>query len=85
MKILAQRPTHISAVATMLLITKTFTVKYYYRRIQTNRETETETEREVVGWGGVGVGGLQTERKRHRHTERDLLIHSKNTVIKARH
>ena len=27
MKILAQRPTHISAVATILLITKTFTVK----------------------------------------------------------
>ena len=35
-KILAQRPTHVSAVATVLLITKTFTVKYYYRRLQTN-------------------------------------------------
>ena len=35
-KILAQRPTHISAVATILLITKTFTVNYYYRRIYTN-------------------------------------------------
>ena len=35
-KILAQRPTHISAVATVLLITKTFIVKYYDRRIQTN-------------------------------------------------
>ena len=32
-KILAQRPTYISAVATVLLITKTFTVKYYYRRL----------------------------------------------------
>ena len=32
-KILAQRPTQISAVATVLLITKTFTVKYNYRRI----------------------------------------------------
>ena len=32
-KILAQRPTHISAVATVLLITKTFTAKYYDRRI----------------------------------------------------
>ena len=32
-KILAQRPTHISAVSTVLLITKTFTVKYYDRRI----------------------------------------------------
>ena len=29
MKILAQRPTHISAVAAVLLITKTFTVKYH--------------------------------------------------------
>ena len=37
MRILAQRPTHISAVATILLITKTFTVKYYDRRIPTNR------------------------------------------------
>ena len=35
MKILAQRPTHISVVATVILITKTFTVKYYDRRIQT--------------------------------------------------
>ena len=35
-KILAQRPTHISAVATILLTTKTFTVKYYDRRLQTN-------------------------------------------------
>ena len=31
-KILAQRPTHISAVVTVLLITKTFTLKYYDRR-----------------------------------------------------
>ena len=36
MKILAQRPTHIYAIATVLLITKTFTVKYYDIRIQTN-------------------------------------------------
>ena len=34
--ILAQRPTHISAVATVLVVTKTFIVKYYDRRIQTN-------------------------------------------------
>ena len=36
-KILAQRPTHISVAATILLITKTFIVKYYdkeYRQIQ---------------------------------------------------
>ena len=32
-KMLGQRPTHISAVATVLLITKTFTVKYYDRRL----------------------------------------------------
>ena len=31
--LLAQRPTHMSAVATVLLITKTFIVKYYDRRI----------------------------------------------------
>ena len=53
-KILAQRPTHISAVATVLLITKTFTVKYYDRRIQTNRTSiiiiinETATATEMV-------------------------------------
>ena len=32
-----KRSTHISAVATVLLITKTFTGKYYDRRIKTNR------------------------------------------------
>ena len=36
MNILAQRPTHIFAAATVLLITKTFTVKYYDRRLKTN-------------------------------------------------
>ena len=50
MKILAQRPTHISAFATVLLITKTFTVKYYDRRISTNTAsiiiiTTTQTDR----------------------------------------
>ena len=51
MKILAQRPTHVSAVAIVLLITKIFTVKYYDRRIYKNRtsiiiinETATATE-----------------------------------------
>ena len=53
-KILAQRPTHISAVATVLPITKTFTVKYYYRR---ERERYRQTDR-------------QTDRDRHRETER---------------
>ena len=32
-KILAQRPTHISAVVTVLVITKTLIVKYYDGRI----------------------------------------------------
>ena len=32
-KILAQSPNHISAVAMVLLITKTFTTKYYDKRI----------------------------------------------------
>ena len=45
-KILAQRPTHISAVATVLLITKTFTVKYYYRRLQRGYREKREKERE---------------------------------------
>ena len=43
MKILAQRPTHISAVAAVLLITKTFTVKYYDRR---QRETDRHRDRQ---------------------------------------
>jgi len=50
-KILVQRPTRVSAVATVLLITKTFIVKYYDRRIidklrerQSQRETERERE-----------------------------------------
>jgi len=32
-KILAQSPNHISAVVIVLLITKTFTVKYYDKRL----------------------------------------------------
>ena len=52
MKTLAQSPTHISAFATVLLITKTFTMKYYDRRISINtasiiiilNETATTTE-----------------------------------------
>ena len=36
MKILVQRLTHISAIATVLVITKAFTVKYNDRRLQTN-------------------------------------------------
>ena len=65
MKLLAQRPTHISAVATVLLITKTSTVKYYDRRIYTNTTSiiiiiinETATAMEMI-------------RLRERHRERD--------------
>ena len=49
MKISAQRPTHISAVATVLLITKKFTVKYYDRRereIDRERHRDRERQRE---------------------------------------
>ena len=67
MKILAQRPTHIYAVATVLLITKTFTVKYYDIRIQTNtvsrrrrrKRTMTHIKRDIRG-------NLQSERGKGR-------------------
>ena len=64
MKILAQRPTHISAVATVLLITKTFIVKYYDRRRREERrgergERERERERER----------RERERERERETQ----------------
>ena len=50
-KILTQKPTHIAAVATvLLLITKIFIVKYYDRETerdrQRDRDRETETERQ---------------------------------------
>ena len=41
-KILTQRPTHISAVATVLRITKTFTVKYFDRIKARERQLERE-------------------------------------------
>ena len=43
MKLLAQRPTHIYTIATVLLITKTFITKYYERR---------ERERMLEKWRG---------------------------------
>ena len=49
LKILAQRPTHISALAAALLITKTFIVKKkknMTERDRRERERETETERD---------------------------------------
>ena len=43
-KILAQRPTHISAVATVLLITKTFTEKEEEQEQENEKEQEQEQE-----------------------------------------
>ena len=54
-KILAQRPTHISAVATVLLITKTFTVK----ERQTDRHKQTDRQ-----------GKRVTDRRRNTETNR---------------
>ena len=68
MKILAQRPTHISTVATVQLIIKTLIVKYY----DTNdRQTETETDRQT---------DRQRQTHRDRHTEsREPLADPKDT------
>ena len=44
MKILVQRPTHISAVATVLLITKTFTMRE--RETHTERDRDRQTDRQ---------------------------------------
>ena len=48
-QIIPQRPTHISAVATVLLITRTFIVQYYERKrqTQTDRQTEKGTDRQT--------------------------------------
>ena len=46
MKVFAQRPTRISAVATVLLKTNTFTVRYYER--QTDRDRDRHRERQRV-------------------------------------
>ena len=66
-KILAQRPTHISAVATVLLITKTFTMKETDRQtadrhIQTDRERETQRDAETQ---------RQTDIESQRHKDRN--------------
>ena len=69
MKILAQRPTHISAVATVLLIIKTFTVKHYDRRIWTNRTSrERERQRQT---DRQRQREAQTEKETDRQTERE--------------
>ena len=62
-KILVQRPTLISAVATVLLITNTFTVKYYERERKRERDGRTD-----------GLRDRQTERQTtetDRHRDRD--------------
>ena len=41
-------PIHISAVATILLITKTFTVKYYYRRTNTASVKKTKQKQTAI-------------------------------------
>ena len=63
MKILAQRPTHISAGATVLLITKTFlhTERQTDRQRQRHRHRQRERER-------------QRERHRERHRERQRYL-----------
>ena len=61
-KILAQRPTHISAVAAVQLITKTFTVKYYNGRRERERQRQRQRERERE---------KERERERERQTDRD--------------
>ena len=45
-KILAQRPIHISAVATVLLITKTVIVKHYSRRERGWRKKQIDKQTE---------------------------------------
>ena len=57
MKIVAQRPTHNSAVAKVLLITKTFIVKERERETETERQRDRETE-------------TDRERQRQRQTDR---------------
>ena len=65
-KILAQRPTHVSAVATVLLITKTFIVKgrERERERERDRDRERQTDRQRQRgrqtdrqrWGGAHMG-----------------------------
>ena len=74
-KVLAQRPTHISAVATVLLITKTSIVKYYERDRQTDRKTDTDTQRyrdRETETDRQTQTHTETQRETdtHRHTER---------------
>ena len=70
-KILAQRPTHISAVATVLLITKTFTMKETDRQtadrhIQTDRERETQRDAETQRQTDI-----ESQRNKDRNRERE--------------
>ena len=93
MKILAQRPTHISAVATVLLITKTFTVKYYDRRLYTNTAsiiiitTHINRDSAATEMKKIAVKNNRSEKvKRDRQTDRqtDLsLIHISEPTRRA--
>ena len=83
-KILAQRPTHISAVATVLLITKTFTMKETDRQtadrhIQTDRERETQRDAETQRQTDIES---QRNKDRNRERERES-IHIYNFHLKA--
>ena len=71
--ILAQRPTHISTDATVLLITKTFTVNYYDRR--TGKNTASMVIIIII---------IIKERQRQRQRQRDTHTHRGNNSHKAR-
>ena len=69
-KRLAQRPTHISAVATVLLITKTFTVKYYEEEEkQASRQLDTGIDCDVEPRPGRGHSVIHwiSDAKKRRH------------------
>ena len=80
-KILAQRLTHISAIATVLLVTKTFTHTYTQTDRQTDRETHTHTDGQTDRdreSKGERDGDRETERKRYdRQTQREWPRQSK--------
>ena len=72
MKILAQRSTHISTVATVLLITKT--EREREKDTQRDRETDRQRERD-----------LESDRLKERVGERQKSLNSLCTRVKDRH
>ena len=70
-KILAQRPTHISAVATVLLITKTFT--------QREREREREREFRFQMVYCILAIGPYTNREREREKSKTYFTRERDT------